>query len=126
VKPPRAESLAEVPGAPPRGTVLCRVDELAPRGSRTFQFRDGTLRYDIFVQRWDEKVYAWRDRCPHLKLPLDYHRGHFLDGAGQYLQCAHHGARFRVHDGYCVDGPCKGKWLVPVRILVHDGEILVN
>lgn len=124
MKPPRAESLDEVPGGPPRGSVLCKLDELPPRGSRMFQFRDGTLRYEIFIQRWDDNVYAYRDQCPHLKLPLDYYRGHYLDRDGESLQCAHHGARFRVRDGYCFDGPCKGKYLTPVRIALRGGEIL--
>ncbi len=124
--PPRAESLDDVPGGPSFGSVLCRLSELAPRGSKAFQFRDGTLRYEIFVQRWDDRVYAYRDQCPHLKLPLDYHRGHFLDREGEHLQCAHHGARFRVQDGLCVDGPCKGRWLIPIRILLRGDDILVN
>ncbi len=124
--PPRAESLDDVPGGPSFGSVLCRLSELAPRGSKAFQFRDGTLRYEIFVQRCDDRVYAYRDQCPHLKLPLDYHRGHFLDREGEHLQCAHHGARFRVQDGLCVDGPCKGRWLIPIRILLRGDDILVN
>ncbi len=125
MKPPRAESLDEVPGGPPQGSVLCLLSELPTRGSKAFQFRDGTLRYEIFVQRWGDKVYAYRDQCPHVKLPLDYHRGHFLDREGENIQCAHHGARFRVHDGYCFDGPCKGKYLTPVKIVLRGDEILV-
>jgi nitrite reductase/ring-hydroxylating ferredoxin subunit len=125
VKPPRAESLDEVPGAPPFGSVLCRLGDLPVRGSKSFQFRDGRLRFDIFIQRWDDKVYAYRDACPHLKLPLDWRRGHFLDIEGQNIQCGHHGARFRVQDGLCIDGPCKGEYLTPVRIVVRGDEILV-
>lgn len=125
MKPPRAESLDEVPSAPAFGAVLCRLADLPPRGSRKFQFREGRLRYDIFIQRWDDKVYAYRDVCPHLSLPLDWRRGHFLDVEGQHIQCGHHGARFRVEDGLCIDGPCKGEYLTPVRIEVRGDEILV-
>ncbi len=126
MKRPRPESLGDIPGAPPAGTVLCRLVDLPPRGARALHFRDGELRYDIFIQRWDDAVYAYRDSCPHLKLPLDYRGGQYLDASGRHLQCAHHGALFRVEDGYCIDGPCKGRWLTPVRLRVQGGDVVAG
>ncbi|MEE8263379.1 MAG: Rieske (2Fe-2S) protein, partial [Gammaproteobacteria bacterium] len=32
----------------------------------------------------------------------------FLDETGNLLQCATHGALFRIEDGFCVAGPCTG------------------
>lgn len=125
MKRPRPESLGDIPGAPPAGTVLCRVSDLGSQGARAFQFRDGELRYDIFIQRWDDAVYAYRDSCPHLKLPLDYRGGQYLDASGRHLQCAHHGALFRVEDGYCIDGPCKRRWLTPIRLRIDGDQILL-
>jgi nitrite reductase/ring-hydroxylating ferredoxin subunit len=126
VKQPEAVRLDDVPGGPPRGSVLCRLSDLEPHGSRKFHFHDGLHGYDIFLQRWGERVYAYRDSCPHLKLPLDYRRGHFLDHRRRHLMCAHHGALFRIEDGYCTYGPCKGRWLTPIRIALRGDEIVAD
>ena len=37
--------------------------------------------------------------------------------------CATHGARFRIEDGHCVAGPCRGARLTVVPISVRDGAV---
>lgn len=120
-KPPDALNLEDVPGAPSRGSVLCRISDLEPQESRTFTFTEGTLRFQMFVQRWGDEIYAYKNSCPHVRLPLDYRPGRFLDIDNNYLHCANHGALFRVEDGKCIKGPCKGKYLTPIHV-VRDGD----
>ena len=124
VKAPAPISLEDVPGAPPRGSVLCTLSELAPREAKTITFTEGTLRFQMFIQRWDDDVYAYKNSCPHVRLPLDYRPGRFLDIENKYLHCANHGALFRVDDGKCVKGPCKGKYLTPIHV-VRDGDAVL-
>jgi len=35
------------------------------------------------------------------------------------IQCATHGALFRIRDGYCVAGPCAGQGLIPLEVKVE-------
>lgn len=62
---------------------------------------------------------AWRNCCPHQGRRLDYVPGKFLVDRGQ-LVCAAHGAVFRLEDGLCVGGPCRGEHLAPV--VVEEAE----
>lgn len=49
-----------------------------------------------------------------------------LDLDGCYIQCATHDARFRIHDGYCVAGPCAGERLRALRLRVtEDGRVVL-
>jgi nitrite reductase/ring-hydroxylating ferredoxin subunit len=59
---------------------------------------------------------AYLNHCRHLPIPLDAGSRSFV--VRGELQCATHGARFRLNDGYCVSGPCRGLSLfkLPVEI----------
>ena len=47
----------------------------------------------------------------------------FFDSRGKYLMCGTHGAVFRPEDGACIEGPCTGRALDTVEILVESGKI---
>lgn len=66
---------------------------------------------------------AWRNCCPHQGRRLDYAPGRFLIDRGQ-LVCASHGAVFRLEDGACVGGPCRGEHLARIEIQEQgDGRL---
>jgi len=110
----------------PVGTelALCRVDELGDPGSRGLQLPlpDGT---DLacFVVRRGDRVFAYRNRCPHTGAPLEWRPHQFLDAEGRFIQCALHGALFTPADGRCVHGPCDGDALEPLPVAVRDGWV---
>jgi len=66
-------------------------------------------------------VRAYLNSCPHQGVRLDWQPGVFLDVAGEHLQCAMHGALFRLTDGLCVAGPCAGRALHAVALTENDG-----
>ena len=77
----------------------------------------------IVVLRHDEGVCAYWNVCRHLPVPLDGGAGEVeIDHEG-HLVCQTHGARYRPHDGYCVEGPCPGDQLYPIEIVDEDGEL---
>ena len=123
---PAPMSLADVPGAPAPGTRLCAVSDLGPLEAKAFTFRDGHQRFEMFLQRWGDEIVAYRNSCPHVRLPLDFRPGRFLDRDQKFLLCANHGALFTVAEGRCVKGPCKGKYLTPIRIERSGDDILVG
>lgn len=111
------------PGAPPPGTQLCRLDALPPSGARGFLFGEDVYRFDMFVVWRDGRLTAYVNDCPHAHTPLDYLPDRFFNLEASHLLCGTHGAMFRIHDGFCVSGPCKGKRLTPVPVKL-DGDMI--
>lgn len=109
--------------APPAGTLLCRLDEVPDGASAGFAVeRDGGVRRVLVVRRRG-RVFAYENRCPHVGLPLDFTPGQFLNPGRTLIQCANHGALFRIEDGHCVAGPCAGAGLEPFETRVVDGAV---
>ena len=102
---------------------LCRVEEVPEGGARGFRFGSGTDFRAVFLVKRQGRLYAYVNHCPHLGTTLDFQPDRFFDRDTGYLLCATHGARFRVEDGYCVDGPCSGKSLAKAAIRIDQGEI---
>jgi nitrite reductase/ring-hydroxylating ferredoxin subunit len=105
---------------------LCRADEVPEGGGRGFRFGSGPDLSAVFVVKKRGQLYAYVNSCPHLGTPLDFLPDRFFDRGGEHLLCTTHGARFRIIDGYCVDGPCAGKSLRPATITIENGEIMLQ
>lgn len=59
------------------------------------------------LARFDGRVVAFEDRCPHRLVPLSIGTIEAQDGCGATLTCAYHGWRFGA-DGTCVSIPALG------------------
>lgn len=105
---------------------LCRLDEIEDPGSRGFEGGQIGAPWDFFVVRRGELAFAYRNHCPHTGAPLDWSPDRFLDMENSFIQCAIHGALFRVEDGYCVRGPCTGQGLEPVTVSLRDGWVTLD
>jgi nitrite reductase/ring-hydroxylating ferredoxin subunit len=81
-----------------------------------------------FVFHRDGEVYAFRNRCAHVTLPLDLDDEDFFsdDEDGDYIVCKSHGAKYLPKTGICVDGPCKGKSLRKLNVQVLDNYVYLN
>jgi len=80
----------------------------------------------IIVHCDGERIVAWLNICPHQGRRLDYVPGKFLIDGGR-LVCAAHGAIFRLEDGECVGGPCRGASLREVPAQVNEsGELVIG
>jgi len=108
------------------GHRLCRLDEIEEPGSRGFRLGSGSETRALFVVRHGGRVVAYENVCPHVGSPLDWAPDRFLDIERRFILCATHGALFRIEDGYCVEGPCSGEALKPLRIRVEGGEIYLE
>ena len=86
---------------------LCAPQHLTEGQSRGFLL-DGI---NLLAVRRDGQVYAYRNRCPHRGVPLEWHADQFLDHSQSMIQCATHGALFLIESGECVAGPCAGQSL---------------
>lgn len=70
-------------------------------------------------------IHAYRNRCPHVGVGLDWGDGRCKVGPNELL-CAMHGARFAADTGHCFAGPCTGQSLERIVVRVEDGKIVTE
>ena len=104
--------------------VVCRVSELAD-GARAFTIGSGDWPLRMFVVRVADTVHGYLNRCPHAGHPLDLRPQQFLTTDGTLILCSSHGALFEKSTGYCVAGPCAGRWLTPEPLEMKCGFVLL-
>ncbi|EGW54978.1 Rieske (2Fe-2S) protein [Candidatus Endoriftia persephonae] len=104
---------------------LCPLDMLQDPGSRGFSVDRNGRQVELFLVRRGASVFAYLNRCPHTGVNLEWLPDQFLDLSGGFVQCATHGALFRLEDGYCVRGPCGGASLQPLQAWVEADEVWV-
>jgi nitrite reductase/ring-hydroxylating ferredoxin subunit len=73
--------------------------------------------------RQGRQVFAYRNRCPHLGIELNFQPDVFLDSERHYIHCINHGALFRIEDGVCIYGPCNGESLEALDVQVIDDGV---
>jgi nitrite reductase/ring-hydroxylating ferredoxin subunit len=103
---------------------LCRLDELPDGASKGFPPAAGGFT-GLFAVRHADTVHVYVNSCPHLGVPLDWTPDRFLSADSSRIVCATHGAEFRIADGACLRGPCRGDRLEQVVAEINDGILLV-
>lgn len=102
---------------------LCHIDHLPDGAARGFDPHQGGQDTVLVVRRGD-RLFAYRDACPHHDTPMAWRKDAYLDGTGQHIVCAAHGAQFDIATGLCTLGPCLGESLTPVALQIHNnGEV---
>jgi len=108
-----------------RNLPLCTVSDIPDGGAKGIDAAEGGVAEDLILLRRGSEVFAFVNRCPHQGTPLETFPDKFLDQTGEILICSTHGARFRVRDGFCVDGPCEGASLEAIAIRIENGTVFV-
>lgn len=98
---------------------VCTEAELAEGRFREFMLAD----QPCFVFRRRNRLFAYRNLCPHLGITLNWLPGQFMDSDHCFIHCANHGALFTPEAGDCIAGPCQGERLTPVAVRAHNGLI---
>ena len=80
----------------------------------------------FFVVKKHDKIFTYRNICPHTYAPLNWQGDDFLSLDKEHIQCSMHGAMFRIEDGLCIAGPCINQYLEPVPFEIVDEEIVLN
>jgi nitrite reductase/ring-hydroxylating ferredoxin subunit len=106
---------------------VCRREDLLDGGiAARFEIRRGDRQLPAFAVAFAGNVHAYVNICPHRGTSLDWQPGEVFDESGLYLICATHGALFEPASGSCIDGPCRGAALSPVRLVVQADEVLLK
>lgn len=101
---------------------LCHIDDIP---------EDGALGIDlpqakVFAVKKRGEVYLYRNRCPHLGIPLNFQPNRFLDPDGAYIICSGHGALFVIESGDCILGPCQGQGLWQLEYSLENGLLSIS
>jgi nitrite reductase/ring-hydroxylating ferredoxin subunit len=105
-------------------TSICHESDLVDGQARGF-WPDEDGQDHFFIVRHEEKLYAWRNACPHVKgAPMAWKRNAYLSPDGKLVMCHAHGARFEPDSGLCVHGPCKGQSLECVPLSVDEAGLV--
>jgi len=108
-------AMSDIPSQKARGFNLVRLDDNGDEKP-----------FPIVVVRWGKQVFGYVNKCPHDGVNLDWERNTFLEpNYGLRLMCGKHGALFELGTGMCIEGPCKGRGLIPVDLAVVDNDICV-
>ena len=49
-----------------------------------------------------------------------------MDEDGNCITCGHHQSQLDLDTGQCLIGPCQGKALTPIKLLIDDGDICLS
>jgi nitrite reductase/ring-hydroxylating ferredoxin subunit len=109
--------------------VLCHVDEIGEAGkgftlTRIFKDKpEATM--PVFLVPDGDGVHCYMNMCPHQGITLEMKPDTFLDVERELIQCSTHGAKFRKEDGYCTKGPCVGRSLTKLPVMVDDDGMVL-
>jgi nitrite reductase/ring-hydroxylating ferredoxin subunit len=103
---------------------LCAISDIDDGGTLAFAPAQGGF-LGLFALRQGDDIQVFINSCPHIGVALDWLPNRFLSTDGRQIVCAMHGARFRLSDGLCVEGPCLGDRLEAVMIEIKDGMLYV-
>lgn len=103
-----------------------RLDEITDPGCREFAIGEGDWPFCGFVVRSGDKVYAYQNVCAHVGHPLNWMPDGFLSKDKESIMCSSHGAQYEIETGLCFAGPCIGKSLRTVDVVVRDDLVYVT
>jgi nitrite reductase/ring-hydroxylating ferredoxin subunit len=110
---------------------ICRTHEIDDGQTTGFvlvraEVDGGAKPWPILISRKGNKYFGFENICPHEGSRLDVRPGEFLDEEGNFITCGKHRAQFNPDTGYCFIGPCQGKRLTPIELVIDDGDICLT
>lgn len=105
---------------------LCHKHEITEGNPLGFSLELESGKFELFIVQHDDIIYAYKNHCPHLGIPLNWQPNEFLSIEQSHIQCATHGALFKLDDGYCTLGPCASESLTALTIEHRDDELWLH
>lgn len=96
--------------------VLVTPDELSAEGVLKRTAEDGAG--EVLVAETAQGPRAYANACPHMGVAVDGPGETFIR-LRDHLSCPVHHALFDLTTGLCVWGPCKGRSLAPVELVLR-------
>lgn len=105
-----------------------KISSIPENGCKGLSIKRNDYEIKAIAVRLHNDIFCYHNICPHTGVNLDWVPDQFLDITGELIQCATHGALFRIEDGYCISGPCAGQNLIPLKVKVEGDmfEVIPN
>lgn len=103
--------------------LVCEVDILKATGCYGWESVINDLLVQCFIIYHQNKILSYLNRCPHTGVNLEWMPHQFLDRNNEFIQCATHGALFKIESGLCIHGPCVGDKLEEVENAIIESKI---
>ena len=104
---------------------LCAVESVTAGSARGFDITSDRGKRNVLVVNHQGKYHAYVNSCPHTGVTLDWMPDQFLDSTGTLIQCATHGALFRIEDGLCIYGPCLDRSLTALTTSIEGPDLYI-
>ena len=91
-----------------------------------FTFLDNGDHQSGFIIFFNANYYAYRNKCQHLDVELDWDNNEFFEEDEKLIVCSTHGALYEPSTGKCVLGPCAGASLESLRLKVIDERLIIT
>jgi nitrite reductase/ring-hydroxylating ferredoxin subunit len=105
---------------------LCNEQEIIEGNPRGFSLDLEPAKFELFLVKHDDTIYAYKNQCPHLGIPLNWQPNEFLSLEQSHIQCSTHGALFNLDNGYCILGPCASESLTSLTLEQRDDELWLH
>ncbi|MCG8434531.1 MAG: Rieske (2Fe-2S) protein [Gammaproteobacteria bacterium] len=105
---------------------VCALTEIDDPGAKEIVMQDKDETWYGFLVRKGDNVYAYLNSCPHTGAMLNWGPDKFLTRDKSLIMCSVHGAIFEMDSGVCIAGPCKGRGLRSLDVVLKDGRVIVS
>lgn len=99
---------------------VCRESDIEEGESLGFELESGE---QAFILRWQGRLHAYSNRCPHAGWPLNVTLNQFFNTDKNLIQCSNHMAMFDPDSGDCCSGPCIGEQLPRILLKTEMGKV---
>jgi nitrite reductase/ring-hydroxylating ferredoxin subunit len=103
--------------------LVCELDEIKALSCLAWEIVINNSAIQCFLVYHENNVVSYLNRCPHTGVNLDWVPNQFLNSNNEFIQCATHGALFKIDNGLCVQGPCLGDKLQMIKNEIIDNKI---
>jgi len=79
-----------------------------------------------FILRYGNGFHAYRNKCQHWPIPLDYGESEFFYADVDRILCKTHGAQYHPATGECDAGPCQKAALERFHLEFEGADALIT
>jgi nitrite reductase/ring-hydroxylating ferredoxin subunit len=109
-----------------RQLYLSSSSEISSGQAFKFKFNINDRKLEGFLINEKGQYFAYINRCRHMGITLDWDTNDFYTVEKDAIICKTHGATYRPSTGECTHGPCLGKSLYSLPLLIQSDQIFLD